>query len=337
MKYALGAVLLLTVLAYHPLRHVGVVYEDAVIIESVDKTIGGFPNRWLTMATFRWTGVEPRTAHGVTLALHLLNGWLVYRLVRRFWTRAPALAVATVFLWHPLATEAVIAFNGRSDVLMTTGWLVVALGLTRAGWSGVVVTSVGLLVSCLSKELGVAVVGLVAAQVPRSRTTLAVAALSVQGLILTAWPSIQAWWGITRHVEHGAFLWAQLQAVTQLAGLTVIPLGLSLDHDPSVVSAARVCLLLSGVALLGAWALWTRGLVAVAVLWIAVTVGPRFVIFGVETIKEHQIYPALVGVSVLVVLSAIRVADALQGYADFSQYRPVSGWTDLERDSCGTS
>ncbi|MBI4873021.1 MAG: hypothetical protein HY822_00150 [Acidobacteria bacterium] len=70
---------------------------------------------WLHL---RALGSEPFTCHLVNLLLHLLNSYLVFRILRRFVLRAELAAFgAAVFLLHPLQTESVSYVASRSEAL----------------------------------------------------------------------------------------------------------------------------------------------------------------------------------------------------------------------------
>lgn len=79
-----------------------------------------------------WAGPAQTVGfHVFNLAIHALNGALVYRLVRVWGARAapavnwswPAFAAALLFLLHPVHTEAVTYISGRSTALMTAAYL----------------------------------------------------------------------------------------------------------------------------------------------------------------------------------------------------------------------
>ena len=81
---------------------------------------------WLFSALI--SGADPAGWRITNLLLHLLNGWLVYRLVRRAW-RGPAEArpsawlAAAAFWLYPLAPEATVWIAGRYDLLALAGAL----------------------------------------------------------------------------------------------------------------------------------------------------------------------------------------------------------------------
>jgi tetratricopeptide (TPR) repeat protein len=99
--------------------------------------IGSFASRPLMHATlafnYHFGGLDPRGYHVVNLALHLINGILLYLLVvmtGRFLryadegaTRPVALLASVLFVVHPVQTEAVTYIVSRSMLLATTFYL----------------------------------------------------------------------------------------------------------------------------------------------------------------------------------------------------------------------
>jgi tetratricopeptide (TPR) repeat protein len=78
---------------------------------------------WLN---YQQAGIEPRAYHILNISLHLVNTALVFLIMRRIasWVEVDAwklnilsLFAATLFLLHPVQTEAVSYITGRSDVL----------------------------------------------------------------------------------------------------------------------------------------------------------------------------------------------------------------------------
>lgn len=88
--------------------------------------------------TLDWTlGLGAMGFHLSNLVLHLLNGWLVYRLSQHYCGRhreLPAtlpLFVALLFVLHPAHSEAVSYISGRSASLMTLCYLAGLLAYTH--------------------------------------------------------------------------------------------------------------------------------------------------------------------------------------------------------------
>ncbi|GAB5605923.1 hypothetical protein [Sideroxyarcus sp. TK5] len=88
--------------------------------------------------TLDWTlGLGTTGFHLSNLLIHLLNGWLVYRLSQHYYVRhggLPAtlpLFVALLFVLHPAHSEAVSYISGRSASLMTLCYLAGLLAYTH--------------------------------------------------------------------------------------------------------------------------------------------------------------------------------------------------------------
>jgi Flp pilus assembly protein TadD len=105
-------------------------------------------------------GLNPIGFHVVNIALHILNGALIFRLFKALsGNPRPALLAAILFVVHPIQTEAVAYISGRRDLLFTLFYL---LGFTcyiryretdRPMY--LVLTGVNYVLSLLSKEMGI--------------------------------------------------------------------------------------------------------------------------------------------------------------------------------------
>ncbi len=117
-------------------------------IHSVQRMWRGRPVANLTFAlNYRLGGLDVSGYHLVNLAVHLLAGLTLYGVVRRtlllerFGGRfapsahLPALAVALVWLVHPLQTESVTYIVQRAESLMALFYLLVIYGLVRGACS----------------------------------------------------------------------------------------------------------------------------------------------------------------------------------------------------------
>jgi hypothetical protein len=111
----------------------------------------------LTMVTYALNhaagGIEPFGYHLVNVLLHVLNVFLVYRLMLDLGQRTDAALVAAGF-WglHPLRVESVAWISGRKDLLYTAFFLVVLLAYRRRRY---VVSLAAYLGSLLSKGMAV--------------------------------------------------------------------------------------------------------------------------------------------------------------------------------------
>jgi protein O-mannosyl-transferase len=83
------------------------------------------PLVWLShMADCQLYGLKPGGHHVTNLALHVLNVWLLFMVLRSLtgamWRSA---FVAALFAWHPMHVESVAWVSERKDVLSTAFWL----------------------------------------------------------------------------------------------------------------------------------------------------------------------------------------------------------------------
>jgi tetratricopeptide (TPR) repeat protein len=122
--------------------------------------------RPVTLLTFAGnlltTGTNPVGFHIVNIALHMVNGALVYLVIQRARPRATSItsipvAGAALFLLHPAQTGAVTYISGRATSLMTFWLLVAHLAAMRGlekkttGWTAVCLGAFALAVG--SKEI----------------------------------------------------------------------------------------------------------------------------------------------------------------------------------------
>lgn len=300
------ALVLLTAAIYAPAVRYGFAYEDAPHPNGSWRTLGTAllelrPSRTLVGAT--WSA-DPVRLHLGSLALHLLNGVLVGLLAWRLGI-TPAWLPLGIFLLHPLATEAVVYLSARGDLLATTGVLLAALGATLAPAPAVALVLVGGALALTGKEAGVAVVGLVPLVLARARRPGWAAPAAAVGLLaavaLRGWPAAVAINHSPLWAPIGPWSWIGLQAVAawRLLGLTIVPIGLSVDHDYARAGVALQGLAagaLVGLAALGL-AFWHQApRVAFGLLWMLLAIAPRFLVrTPTSVLPEHQWYLSLVG------------------------------------------
>jgi hypothetical protein len=83
------------------------------------------PLTWMShMLDCQWYGLNPGGHHVTNIVLHVLNGVLVFLILRRM-TAAPWRSgmVAALFAWHPMHVESVAWIAERKDLLSTFLWL----------------------------------------------------------------------------------------------------------------------------------------------------------------------------------------------------------------------
>lgn len=331
----LVSVLLATAWAYREAWTVGLIYEDELWSARLWAPLEwGVPSRALTLWMHQWTAASVPAAHAVNVAIHLLNGALVFLLVRGLLAPDVALAASAVFLWHPLNTEAVVYLHGRADLLVTTGLLMTAIGVRSQAWA---VAAIGVAVALTTKETGLVALPLVAMCWPRagvawlkdSPSAVWVLLMTVAAGLALLIPLVTTWVSLAA-MSRWDFAPLQAAAILQLLTNAVWPASLSIDHDPLVVAPWLRALALGGLI---AWAVLAWRLRShrawVLVAWPLLMVAPRFAVYHAETINEHQFYPAMVGVSVSLVAGVVWSMDAVRGLRAFAWYRPLPGWTDM--------
>lgn len=297
-------------------RH-GWIYEDAAWRAQMRAT--WVPSLNLSLSSFNlqaWLGASVGAFHLFNLGVHLLNGWLVYRLARPL-VGAWAVLATGIFLLHPIQREAVNYISGRPDVVSTGA----ILGLVLAARAAVrvrdgrwwVVVAACALVAFATKAS--AIVG-----VPLALLTLTVLDHRVRAVRAVTWLIVMgAVFGLTllspialsellRPTGLSVITYAGHQAVAiwRLVALVIVPVGFTIDHDYAWVTPWYGLLALAACGL-GARYCWGRRLTAPALawagLWIAVALAPRLLALGVyngewSELNEHQFYVAMPGVSI---------------------------------------
>jgi hypothetical protein len=134
--------------------------------------------------------------HAVNLALHLVNGALLYTLLRVVTKRrGRSLALALLFLCHPATVADVYWISGRTDTLCAAGYLAALLGMAlflhRGYRSGLLMLGLGAVTAALSKEMGLTLAGvlvpfLVVLHGPEARHRLRSAWIAVAATLIVA-------------------------------------------------------------------------------------------------------------------------------------------------------
>jgi hypothetical protein len=315
-------ILTLTSALYASTRTHGYVYEDAAWRATMQPTLRPQANlaRWSFNAQMA-QGHGAGAFHLGNVAIHLLNGVLVWALARRVRLGAAALLAAFIFLVHPIQREAVNYLSGRPDLLSTACGLLTILATIaalRATTRGPALGWLFFAAGCgalafLTKPSAVALLGLVLITAAiLERRTREVSALLWTLLVVGTVAAI-VWVPVPQALfftpEAGAWLaYAGRQAVAlgRLLALVVVPVGFSIDHDYAWVTPflGLLALALVGAAAWGSWALRRRRpVLAWAGLWVLVAVAPRFLTLGAypgagPELNEHQAYLSMVGVSI---------------------------------------
>lgn len=313
-RWERGAGLLLlvgiTLLAYVAVGRVGWIYEDPRWHPwaPIGITWGAWPSRAFTLQTLAWqVGWSTSAVHLSQLLLHVSTGLLLYGVLRALpLPRLIAGLTCAIFLLHPLQQEAVTYLTARTDVL-ATGWILVAVwcGLQTPSWIAALGTVGALLAAGFSKELGLLGVPLVLwalwAWRPASRRLvvgLGSAGLAV--LLVVYHARILVWLTLPANVggsqwPWGAWLQWQLCAIGRFLGLLVWPQGFSIDHDP--VGSSRLWGLVPLLVPLIGWRWREHRMVRWLIGSVLIALVPRLVIRQYEFIAEHQMYLAMVWLS----------------------------------------
>lgn len=257
------------------------------------------PGRELTMQTYRLTPT-PASAHLLNVAIHLVNGWLVYLIGAALLDPAAGAIAAMLFLLHPLSSEAIAYVTARTDLLLTT-WMLLAIwmalqAIDKGGAWRLFLAFVSVIAAAMTKEIGVLALPVALWTVmiwrgdrPRAQFITA-AGLVLAGLL--GGLSVTA-------VQHADLSRVGLQIADMWRILGLIwPFGFSLDHDALglrwfVPYAVALSIWAFGMSCLG----WLEGERLRILPWafgvLALVVGPRILIDSPEFLSEHWLYPAL--------------------------------------------
>lgn len=282
--------------------------------------------------------------HVVNLAIHALAGLVLFGLARRTLARPVlaarfgahaqplALAMAAIWLLHPLQTESVTYVIQRAESLTGLFYLLTLYGLVRAGetvrpapWLRLSVAAC--LLGMATKEVMVSapllsflydrtfVAGTFGAAWRARRTYylgLAATWLPLAALVAASGGRGDSA-GFDTVVSAGTYLLTQCAAVVHYLRLTVWPHPLVLDYGTAVVhSPAEVwwqALLLAALAAGTVWAVVRRPVLGFAGVWFFALLAPSssFVPVATQTMAEHRMYLALAAPVVLFVTGLHRL------------------------------
>lgn len=294
----LGALLLLTLLAYSPLRSADFAHEDnpaaplpwAPALRASDIRVA----RSLVTLTGNLTDQSPRSLHALNLGLHLASGMLLAAML----PATPTGLFATgLFLLHPINSEAVSYIAARTDLLLGLFVLVTIGAATVGGAIGAIGVPLGLVACWGAKESGLAAVALLGWwMLATGRLSLPVLCSAIF-VALLAGPTLYLFFQPLPAANVWRFLAVQSAAIWRLHGL-LMPYGLTVDHD-----WARVPTPLGLTAFLFLVAVpvtafhhrkdWPR--TSFAVIWSALALAPRFLVPTPHYVVEHHLYVPLLG------------------------------------------
>lgn len=302
-----AAVLLVILTAglYAPTLTYGWVYEDrtdaTILTRSLADSVAIWtwqPARSLTQftmhATYAVFGLWPGAYHAGNVAVHLLNGGLLYGLASSCLSPWAAVLAVGVFLLHPVQVESVAYVSNRADLLATTALLVGLGAVTRARWWLVALACVA---AFLAKETGIVVLPLCAvfavwlgARPSRLAVVLVSAMAATLGVyLLLSYPLV---WDLRQALT-------QLSAWTSLLTLVVWPVGLTIDHDWNWITTIPMSLV-AGLWAGGLIAAWYRrsSWFALAMASCLIVVAPRFGVSLVEGLHEHHLMVVMPALSI---------------------------------------
>ncbi len=252
-------------------------------------------SRSLTLISYRlnylFGGDDPVGYHAVNFAIHLLNGWLVWRLASLLVGDALSIWIAALFLLHPLQSQSVIYISARSELLATAGILASVLCLAKSKWLGACVFA---LLGILSKETALVIPALwcVVAIYGRKqslRHLVRIAGLGTLAVLLH--PSAQN--HLARIAQNIYSIQQQAWAVVGLAS-KVVPVGLTIDHDFSNTGPGAL-LILVFIGTLAVCLIETK--FCFGIVWALILFIPHIIGGPAGYLAEHHAYAPFFGLA----------------------------------------
>ncbi|MBL0158087.1 MAG: tetratricopeptide repeat protein [Bryobacterales bacterium] len=289
--------------------------------------------------------MNPVPYHVQNLLLHCVNGWLVYLIVRRLLARIgaeartaslAAFAACSIFLLHPLQTEAVSYIASRSEVLCALfTYAAIAIFLRKRengiGWGSAIGILVLMGLGILSKEPAVAgivailLIDLLLAEGSPWRAAAAnwrlylptFAAAAIGGLYALQIAGREGTAGALRNVTPLDYLVTQFQVFWIYVRLFFLPVGQNLDHGyPMAKAPGGLGSALGFIGLLallaGVW-LWRKRypLASLGVLIFLVLLAPTSSILPIaDALVERRVYLGSLGLVLIIAEFAARMNSA---------------------------
>ncbi len=275
---------------------------------------------------YRISRLDPWSYHAFNLLVHILNGLLLFGLLRRTMNRdGPALAGALLWLVHPLLTDSVTYVVQRTELMMAC-CLLLTLYCVARGWLAWAVVACAAGMACKETMLVAPILVLLydraflagsfrEAWRARNKLYLALAATWLVWLLLQLDhprgtsvrfddPQLTPW----------HYLLTQCGIITHYLRLTFWPHPLALDYSdwPIAHSLGAVwpaAALLVALALGTAWALWRRPALGFLGAWFFLILAPTSSIVPIitEIAAERRMYLPLAAVIIVVVLALAKV------------------------------
>ncbi len=245
-------------------------------------------------------GQSAQSYHLVNLGLHLLVGVMLWGLLTSLNIAEPVRwAVTGLWLIHPLNQESVAYLSGRSELIGAIGVLGCAFFALRRSW---LLAGLMLGIGFGGKDSAVLALALVPLlfmvrsgrwrHVAVGMTTVLVA-IGIAGGLGHNWSEAS---------RADLWLWplTQSMAFTRLLGMSLIPLGQTIDYDYGVIPFALQALGVIVVALTvtAAWMARGQRLLVAGFAWLLCAVLPRFlVVTPLSPLNEHQFYLPMIGLA----------------------------------------
>lgn len=316
----MGGLAALTLVAYGRIWRLGLVYDDLNWLWPA-LTVGE-GRQAVALAPFVLAhaigGGLPWAFHGLILALHLLNGLVLWSLMRRWLSIEARVLTLTLFWLHPLQVEAVAYATGGLEVLLTT--YVLLAWLTSRGsalWRCLALLCLGLGASLKVSALPILVI------VPLALAWTRGKALWPRVVVFGAFGGALAWMtGYLRFASletRGHDLTTFAVTLCRYLAFVIVPRGFSIEHDWSVplfVGVLAVAAILSaGILAYRARADWSAPWYAW--LWIVGLLAPRVIAPSAPPLTEHHTYLAFIAIW----LCAGSLIDRMRNHA------PVWSWS----------
>ncbi len=360
----LFGLLLLTILAYGRLGSEGFVYEDRNPLYGLAADapwpdyripwagwraelspwipqyklgrVGPTP-RLLSTLSYRlnmWADATPRGFHLTNLAIHLVNGVLLYAVALPFGSSV-ALMATMLFLLHPLNSEAVSYVSARPDLLYATAILLMLLSARSDTWGRIGLTMMCGALAVLAKESAIVVIGLLPLWLwfierwsPRWWLPLGVwltgglavvyrlVHVSASAGAAHPWAAIAAY---TSDAPHGVLTYAAYQALAlvRMLGLLIGLHGFSIDPDieaHSLLVASASLVLLVSLAVLAWQCRHASSVSTFAIGWLLVSLSLRFVWPMPEYLHEQHSYVPFLGLWIALAAAAVSTFDWLRDW-----------------------
>ena len=279
--------------------------------------MGGRPVVNLTFAlNYAVGGLDVRGYHAVNVAIHILAGLVLFGILRRTPGAAGiALAVAALWVVHPLLTESVVYVSQRTETLMSL-FLLLTLYCAIRGWNLAAIVACGLGMGCKEVMVVAPVVVVLYDYVfgadMRARRGL-YAGLAATWLML---PLLMGGVAVQAKMGEGLdyftpWTYAKTQAtvIVHYLRLAFVPYPLVIDYDDwpragsllSVLPAAGVVVGLFAASAWGAWRKKWWGFLGMCFFMILAPTS-SFIPLATEVAAERRLYLPLVAILVPVVV-----------------------------------